>query len=238
VLVKTYFAQKIKKSINQIAVVSIMPCVAKKFESRRKGENKSGNWDVDFVLTTREFIKMLKKAKINLPDLEETDFDSPLGEASGAGAIYGASGGVIESALRTVAYFAGEKKQPKIDYQELRGMEGIKQAKVRLAGYDLNIAIVTGLRNARKLIMEIKKGQQYDYIEVMACPGGCVGGGGQPKPASLKTINERRKALYQIDTQSKVRTAHENPVLQQVYQEFLGKVGSEKAKRYLHTNYQ
>jgi len=245
VLINTYFAEKLKLDYKKIIVVSIMPCVAKKFESRREGEDKSGYWDVDWVLTTREFIKMVKEAKIDLRNIEPAEFDAPLGQASGAGAIYGASGGVMESAIRTFAdIFHGEKIE-KIDYEEFRGMEGIKKATLNIGskgapfggGQDLRVAVATGLANAEKIIDEIRNGQKYDYVEVMACPGGCVGGGGQPKPQTLAVINKRREALYKIDKNLPIRKAHENPIVQQVYKEFLGCAGSELAQKYLHTNY-
>ncbi len=237
VLINTYFAQKLKLDYKKIIVVSIMPCIAKKFESRREGEDKSGYWDVDWVLTTREFIKMVKEANIDLKNIEPSKFDSPLGEASGAGAIYGAAGGVMESAIRTFADIFHNEKIDKIDYQEFRGMEGIKKATINIGGKDIKIAVATGLANAEKIIAEIKHGEVYHYIEVMACPGGCVGGGGQPKPQTLEIINKRREALYEIDKKLSIRKAHENPVLQQVYKEFLGCPGSELAQKYLHTNY-
>ncbi|MCL5407387.1 MAG: [FeFe] hydrogenase, group A [Patescibacteria group bacterium] len=261
VLIKTYFAQKQNIDPAKISVVSIMPCVAKKFESRREGENKSGQFDVDWVLTTREFIKMIKGEQIDLPNLEAAEFDTPLGEASGAGAIYGASGGVMESAVRTFAdifrnvkiekidYISTEiPRQAKLDYQEFRGMEGIKKATLNIDGKEIKIAVATGLANAEKIIEEIKNGETYHYVEVMACPGGCVGGGGQSKPQNKEImatrgnlqkqiINKRREALYKIDAGKSIRKAHENPILKQVYQEFLGCAGSELAQKYLHTNY-
>lgn len=237
VIIKTWFAKKQNIDPAKISVVSIMPCVAKKFESRREGEDKSGQFDVDWVLTTREFIKMLKEANIDLKSIESQKFDSPLGEASGAGAIYGAAGGVMESAVRTFADIFHNEKVDKIDYQEFRGMEGIKKATLNIGGKEIKIAVATGLANAEKIIEEIRKGEKYDYIEVMACPGGCVGGGGQPKPATMEIINKRREALYEIDKNLPVRKAHENPIVQQVYKEFLGCPGSELAQKYLHTNY-
>lgn len=237
VLINTYFAKKLKVDFEKIIVVSIMPCIAKKFESRREGEDKSGYWDVDWVLTTREFIKMVKAANIDLKKIKPAKFDSPLGQASGAGAIYGAAGGVMESAIRTFADIFHGQKLNRLDYQEFRGMAGIKKATLNIGGKEIKIAIATGLVNAEKIIDEIKKGEKYHYIEVMACPGGCVGGGGQPKPASLEIINKRREALYKIDANLPIRKAHENPVLRQVYKEFLGCAGSELAQKYLHTNY-
>lgn len=237
VLIKTYFAKKQNLDPAKICVVSIMPCVAKKFESRREGESKSGQFDVDWVLTTREFIKMVKTANLDLPNLTPEKFDAPLGEASGAGAIYGASGGVMESAIRTFADIFHNIKVEKIDYQEFRGMKGIKKATLNVDGKEIKIAVATGLANAEKIIEEIKKGEVYHYVEVMACPGGCVGGGGQPKPQKQEIINQRREALYEIDNSKLIRKAHENPVLKQVYQDFLGCAGSELAQKYLHTSY-
>jgi len=236
VLVNTYFAKIQNLDPAKVSVVSIMPCIAKKFESRREGEDKSGAWDVDWVLTTREFIKMIKEAKIDLANITPQNFDAPLGEASGAGAIYGATGGVMESAVRTFAYLSGDHID-KIDWQEFRGIEGIKKATLKIGGKDLKIAIAAGLKNAEKIITEMKNGETYHYIEVMACPGGCVGGGGQPKPQNMDIINKRREALYKIDAGKQIRTAHENPIVKQVYKEFLGCAGSKLAQKYLHTIY-
>lgn len=241
VLIKTYFAKKENIDPKNIIVVSIMPCVAKKYETRRSGEDKSGQFDVDYSLTTREFIKFLKSKNIDLKNIQSQQFDSPLGEASGAGAIYGATGGVMESAVRTFAHISnpkGDEKIDKIDWQEFRGMDGIKKATVNVGGKDIKIAVCAGLKNAEKIIEEIEKDKvEYDYIEVMACPGGCVGGGGQPKPQKIDIINKRREALYKIDAEKPVRTAHDNPIVKQVYDEFLGCPGGELAKKYLHTDY-
>lgn len=252
VVIKTYFAKKKNIDPKDVVVVSIMPCVAKKFESRREGEDKhrqfvagsfaiaqdeSPSWDVDSVLTTREFIKMVKSAHIDLKNIQAEKFDSPLGEASGAGAIYGASGGVMESAIRTFADIFHGEKVDKIDYQEFRGMEGIKKATLNIGGKEIKIAIATGLANAEKIIAEINRGEIYHYVEVMACPGGCVGGGGQPKPQNVEIIDKRREALYNIDQKKSIRKAHENPIIKQVYEEFLSCAGSAEAKKYLHTIY-
>lgn len=247
VVTKTYFAQKFKIDPKNIVVVSIMPCVAKKFESRRSGEDKSGSWDVDFVLTTREFIKMVKTAEIDLPNLTEEKFDAPLGEATGAGAIYGATGGVMESAVRTLIDIMEPDKTGnpersrlqarRIEWQELRGMEGVRKATVSIAGKEIKIAITTGLKNAEKIIAEMNAGEKYDYIEVMACPGGCVGGGGQPKPQKIDIINKRREALYKIDAEKPIRKAHENPIVKEIYKELFKCPGGEVAKKYLHTDY-
>jgi iron-only hydrogenase group A len=236
VITKTYFAKQKNLDSKNIVVVSIMPCVAKKYESRRAGEDKSGQFDVDYVLTTREFIKMVKQEKIDLANIEPKKFDENFGEASGSAAIYGASGGVMEAAVRTLADIMGEKID-KIDWQEFRGMEGIKKARVNIKGREVKIAITSGLKNAEKIIEEIEKGEKYDYIEVMACPGGCVGGGGQPKPATKEIINKRREALYEIDKNKPFRKAHENPVLQKIYKEFIGCPGDKTAKKYFHTEY-
>lgn len=237
VLIKTYFAQKRNIDPKDIVVVSIMPCIAKKFESRREGEDKSGSWDVDWVLTTREFIKMTKAAKIDLKNIDGEKFDSPLGEATGAGAIYGATGGVMESAVRTFSEIFHNEKVDKIDYAEFRGMGGIKKATLNIGGKEIKIAVAAGLANAEKIIAEINRGEVYHYVEVMACPGGCVGGGGQPKPQNIGTINKRREALYKIDQAKTARKAHESPIVKRVYEEFFGCGGSAEAKKYLHTIY-
>ena len=236
VLIKTYFAKIQNIDPANISVVSIMPCIAKKFESRRKGEDGSGSWDVDWVLTTREFIKMVKEEKIDFPNIQPIKFDSILGEASGAGAIYGASGGVMESALRTAAYVAG-KPLEKLDIEEVRGMDDVKRVSFKIGEQVVKIAVASTLAKAEEIITEIKNGAHYDYVEVMACPGGCIGGGGQPKSTSHEIIEARRKALYEIDKEKIVRTAHENPIVLQIYKEFLGCPGSEIAKKYLHTEY-
>ena len=247
VVIKTYFAKKQNIDPGNIVVVSIMPCIAKKFESRRSGEDKSGNFDVDWVLTTREFIKMVKAEKIDLPNLEGEKFDSPLGEATGAGAIYGASGGVMESAVRTLASLYNENLD-KIEYEEFRGMDGIKKATLNIGGKEIKIAVTAGLKNAEKIIEEMNAGEKYDYIEVMACPGGCVGGGGQPKSQTTEImasrgnlheqiIDARRKALYEIDKEKPIRKAHENPVVLEVYKELFICPGGPDAKKYLHTDY-
>lgn len=234
VLIKTHFAKKYLPAGRQVSVVSIMPCIAKKFESRREGEDKSGAFDVDWVLTTREFIKMVKEANIDLAKIEPKPLDDMMGDYSGAAAIYGATGGVMESALRTFAFAMGESK---IDFEECRGADEIKRFKVKVKDKELKIAIASTLKNAEIIMNEIKNGEKYDYVEVMACPGGCVGGGGQPKPASMDTINKRREALYEIDKAKPVRTAHDSAIVKQVYQEFLHCAGSPEAKKYLHTIY-
>lgn len=238
VLIKTYFAQKKNLDPKNISVVSIMPCVAKKFESRRDGEDKSGQFDVDWVLTTREFIKMVKAAQIDLTKIESVNLDDMMGDYSGAGAIYGATGGVMESALRTAAHILGNSPAgEQIDFKECRGADEIKRFEVKIGDHKLKIAVASTLKNAEIIMNEIKDGEKYDYVEVMACPGGCVGGGGQPKPAKPETIEARRKALYDIDASKEVRTAHDNPIVKQVYKEFLGCAGSPEAKKYLHTIY-
>lgn len=234
VLIKTYFAKKQNLDPKNISVVSIMPCVAKKFESRREGEDKSGTWDVDWVLTTREFIKMVKEADIDLVKIKPTPLDNLMGDYSGAGAIYGATGGVMESALRTAAHIMGEER---IDFEECRGEDEIKRFNIKLGDKTLKIAVTSTLKNAEIIMNEIKNGTKYDYVEVMACPGGCVGGGGQPKPTKKENIEARRKALYEIDKAKPVRTAHDNPIVKEVYKEFLHCAGSPEAKKYLHTIY-
>jgi len=234
VLIKTYFAKLKNIDSKNISVVSIMPCIAKKFEARREGEDKSGSFDVDWVLTTREFIKMVKAKNIDLAKIEKQSLDDLMGDYSGAAAIYGATGGVMESALRTFAHASGESQ---IDFEECRGADEIKRFKVKIGDKELRIAITSTLKNAEIIMNEIKEGVKYDYVEVMACPGGCVGGGGQPKPASMDIIDKRRQALYEIDKNKPIRTAHDNPIVQKVYKEFLHCAGSPEAKKYLHTIY-
>ncbi len=217
-VIKTYWAHKMKISPNKIEVVSIMPCTAKKFEAKRREMYLKGHAPVDNVLTTREFAFMMKKNGINFGKLKNSKSDNPLGEHSGAGAIYGGSGGVMESALRTASFLAtntkcsGGKKNTKIakgriEFKTVRGMDDVKEAEVKIANKKLRVAVVNGIGNIKKVLEKMDK---YDYIEVMACPGGCIGGGGQPIPTTKEIIKKRMKALYRIDKNKKVRTAHEN----------------------------
>ena len=222
---------------DDVVTVAIMPCTAKKAEIERVQMTKEGH-DVDYVLTTRELIKLIKSVGLTFNDLPESDFDSPLGEATGAGAIFGATGGVMEAALRTVYEKATGKTLEKIDFETIRGMEGIKEATVDLGDRQVHIAVAHTLRNAETLMRDVEKGTSpYDFIEVMACPGGCVGGGGQPIGTTRAITRERINAIYDIDKNLPLRKSHDNPVIQKLYADHLGAPLSEEAHHLLHTTY-
>ncbi|MCD4693788.1 [FeFe] hydrogenase, group A [bacterium] len=236
-VIKTYWARKMKINPKNIEVVSIMPCTAKKYEAKRKEMKVGGNYPVDNVLTTREFAWLMKKNKIKFGKLKNEKSDNPLGEYTGAGAIYGGSGGVMESALRTAHYMAcGNKKsgvcRSKIDFKEVRGMDGVKEAVVKVAGSPLRVAVVNGIGNIEPIIENLSN---YDYIEVMACPGGCIGGGGQPIPTTKEIREKRIQALYKIDKGKKIRKAHENKGVLEVLDWLEEKKGLEH--KVLHTYY-
>jgi iron-only hydrogenase group A len=235
-VIKTYWAQKAKLDPKNIVVVSIMPCIAKKYEVRRPEVKIDGLAPVDYVITTREFASMLRKRKINLKNLKSQRPDSPLGVHSGAGAIYGASGGVLESALRTAIWMLTKKRSSKIEFKQVRGQAGIKTAEFKLRGRKVKVAAVNGIGNAKKVIAELKQMPKcYAAVEVMACLGGCIGGGGQPLPSDAKIRQARADALYSIDKKKKIRTAHENPVLQKVYRDYL--TNDEIIHHVCHTSY-
>ena len=242
-LVKTYFAQKEGIDPSKIYMVSVMPCIAKKFERQREGMKVHGLYDVDNVITTRELARMIKQANIEFIELEDSKFDDPMGEATGAAAIFGTTGGVMEAALRTAQDILTCQDLPKIDFEAVRGGDGIKRATVNIAGNDIKVVAASGLANAQKIMEEIKSGKaDYQFVEIMACPGGCVMGGGQPiKSSKIRREVDVRKlradALYSIDEKSTIRKSHENPVLKKVYEEFLGKPGGHKAHELLHTHY-
>ena len=237
-IAKTYYPQKAGIDVHDIVTVSIMPCTAKKFEAARPEMGRDGMRDVDVVLTTRELIKLIKYVGLQFTNLPEGEFDSPLGFGTGAGAIFGASGGVMEAALRTAYEKVTGKTLEKLDFTDIRGFEGIKETTVSLNGKDIHIAVAHTLKNARILMEQIKKGTcQYDFIEIMACPGGCIGGGGQPKGTTNAVRKERMKALYQIDKNLPIRKSHENPDIITLYKDFLGEPLSEKAHELLHTSY-
>ena len=243
-LLKTYYAKKEGINPEKIYVVSIMPCVAKKFERQRPEMKNNGLCDVDNVITTRELSRMIKQANIEFENLEENKFDNPMGEATGAGAIFGTTGGVMEAALRTAQDTLTGKDLEKIDFEQVRGGDGIKKATVNIAGKDINVVAASGLANAKKILEEIKEGKaDYQFVEIMACPGGCVMGGGQPiKSSKIRSEVDVRKlradALYSIDEKSTIRKSHENPVVKKIYEEYLEKPGSYRAEKLLHTKYQ
>ena len=242
-MVKSYYAEKNDIDPKDIFVVSVMPCTAKKFERTRDGEAGAGYDDVDAVLTTREFARMIKQANIDFVNLPDEDFDNLLGESSGAGVIFGATGGVMEAAIRTVADILAGEDLNEIDYTDVRGIKGIKEATVNIVGKELHVAVASGTGNAEKLLNAIKAGEKhYDFIEIMACPGGCVNGGGQPiVPAEVKSVLdprvERAKGLYGEDTDKPIRKSHKNSEINKLYEEYLEKPGSHKAHELLHTFY-
>lgn len=242
-VLKSYYAQKNNIDPEKIVVVSVMPCVAKKFESDREEMAVGGLRDVDIVISTRELAKMIKQSGIKYELLPDEKFDAPFEEATGAGVIFGATGGVMEAALRTVAEILEGKSLDKIEYEEVRGTKGIKEATLNIAGKDIRIAVAHGLGNARELLESIRSGKkQYEFVEIMACPGGCVTGGGQPI-CSAKTYmdvdvkKERARALYAEDEESTLRKSHENPDIKLLYSEFFEKPGSHKSHELLHTHY-
>jgi len=238
-IAKTYFADKIGVNRKDMVVVSIMPCLAKKYECQRDEFSVDGNPDVDFSISTRELASFIKQANIDIKNLHDEEFDSPLGESTGAGVIFGNTGGVIEAACRTAYELYTGKKLERIEFTELRGMEGVRSATLDFDGLPLNIGIAHGLGNARKLLNDVRSGKsQFHAIEVMACPGGCIGGGGQPlHHGNSEIIKARAAAIYTEDRKKPLRKSHENPFIIKLYNEFLGKPGSEKAHHLLHTHY-
>lgn len=242
-IVKSYYAEKHGIDPKSIFMVSVMPCVAKKFEAGRPEMECGGLRDVDAVISTRELADMIKEAGIMFSKLPDEDFDQPFEKASGAGVIFGATGGVMEAALRTAADTLGGKSVEEIEYHGVRGVEGIKEATVNMGGMDVKVAVAHGLGNARKLLESIRDGKaDYHFIEIMACPGGCVNGGGQPIVSSKDKMDkdvrvERAKAIYSEDRASGIRKSHENPDMVTLYNEYLEKPGSHRAHELLHTTY-
>lgn len=242
-VIKSYFAQKENIDPSKIVVVSVMPCVAKKFESKREEMKVNELADVDIVITTRELARMIKQANIDFVNLQDEEFDNPMGSASGAAVIFGTTGGVMEAALRTAQDILTGKSVKKIEFTAVRGEEGIKEATIEIKGIKLNVAVAHGLGNASKILDSMKKGEcKYHFIEIMACPGGCIMGGGQPirtakEKATMDIMKLRAKALYDADKDLKVRKSHENPFIKKLYEEFLEKPGSHKSHELLHTNY-
>ncbi len=238
-IAKTYFAQKLGIERENLVVVSIMPCVAKKYECGRDEFKVNKNPDVDYAITTRELAALIKISNINFRTLPNEEFDNPLGESTGAGVIFGTTGGVIEAAVRTAYELFTKKDLPRLDFDELRGMEGIRKATIDFGGIAINIGIAHGLGNARKLLEEIQAGKsEFHAIEIMSCPGGCIGGGGQPyHHGNADVIKKRQKAIYQEDSKKVIRKSHKNPYIIKLYEEFLGKPMSDKAHHLLHTKY-
>lgn len=236
---KTYYAQKIGVKPEDMVVVSVMPCVAKKYEAARPEHCSSGARDVDYVLTTRELSKMFKEAGIDLRYINDEDFDDPLGQSTGAADIFGATGGVLEAALRTAYEKVTGKELEDVNFNDVRGLKDVREATIDLDGTQLNVAVTSGLGNARTLLNKIRKGEsKYHVIEIMACPGGCINGGGQPySEERAEVIQKRTQALYSIDEGKTIRKSHENPSIKKLYDEFLGEPGGHKAHELLHTKY-
>ncbi len=237
-VIKEYYAKKIGVDRKKIVVVSIMPCTAKKFEIERPELKVDNLPAIDYVLTTRELACLLKKRNLELGKLPERDFDDPVGESTGAAAIYGASGGVMGSALRTANYLVTGKNQRTVDIKAVRaGLQGIKKTEVKVGPHKLKIAVVNGLGNAGVVLEELKRNPDaYHYIEVMTCPGGCIAGGGQPIPVNDEIRKKRAAAVYTIDKKKKIRFAHDNPSMQKIYKEFFNKKKG-LAHKLLHTHY-
>lgn len=242
-LIKTWYAQKEGIDPKNIVSVSVMPCTAKKFEIQRDDQSAAGLPDLDYSLTTRELARMIKLAKLSFERLPEEKFDPAMGESTGAAVIFGATGGVLEAALRTAADTLTGKDNESIDYKEIRGTAGIKEAVYNVAGIEVKVAVVSGLENANEILKKVQSGEaNYHIIEVMCCPGGCVNGGGQPiQSATVRSFTDikalRASALYNQDKAMPLRKSHQNPLVKKCYEEFLEKPGSHKAHEILHTSY-
>ena len=249
-LAKTYYPEKRGLDPANIVSISIMPCTAKKFEADRPEMRSSGYKDVDYVLTTRELAVMIKQAGLHFDTLEETNFDTLMGDSTGAAVIFGATGGVMEAAIRTAYELVTGREVPfeNLDIHPVRGMEGVKEASLTiegtvpawsfLEGATLNVAIAHGLVNAKRVMEKVAAGEaNYHFIEIMACPGGCVGGGGQPIPTNMEIRMKRSKAIYREDTGMKLRKSHENPEVAAIYKDFLGQPLGHLSHDLLHTHY-
>lgn len=236
-VIKTYFAQKEQIDPKEICSVSVMPCTAKKFECKRSEFHDSGYQDVDISITVEELAKMIRTAGINFEDLEDQEFDTPFGLGSGAGQIFGSTGGVMEAALRTVYEILTGETLEHLEFEQVRGLEGIREASLTINGQEIKVAIIHGLKNVEQILEQIKNNESpYHFIEVMACEGGCIGGGGNA-PKTMKKVKERQRAIYKEDCKLPIRKSHENPYVQQLYKEFLGEPLGEKSHQLLHTQY-
>ena len=242
-MIKSYYAERAGIDPKNIAVVSVMPCTAKKFEAKRPELSNAGLQDVDVVITTRELARMIKEAGIDFVNLPDEDFDPLMGESTGAGVIFGATGGVMEAALRTAYELVTGKELEQVDFNTVRGVEGVKEASIQVGDITVNVAVAHGTANAAKLLDSIRRGEkQYHFIEIMGCPGGCVTGGGQPIVSAPKRMEcdpreIRAAALYREDAGKPLRKSHQNPEIQALYDEFLGRPNSHKAHQLLHTTY-
>lgn len=242
-IAKSYYAEKTGIKPEDIVSVSIMPCTAKKFEIQRPDQAANGVPDMDYALTTRELGRMIRKVGIKFHDLPNEDFDAPLGLSTGAGVIFGATGGVMEAALRTAVETLTGEELKELDFTAVRGMDGIKEASYSVAGMEVRVAVASGLNNARNLLNKVKSGEaNYHFIEIMGCPGGCINGGGQPQQPgyirnSVDIRSLRAKVLYDSDQNKSIRKSHENPAIKELYDTYLGKPGSSRAHHLLHTSY-
>jgi len=249
---KTYYAQQLNLDPRDMVVVSIMPCTAKKFEAKRPEMDSAFEFwkdkmnlkesdhfqDVDFVLTTREAARMIKEAGIDFINLSDENFDEPLGVSTGAAVIFGATGGVMEAALRTAYEVLTGQTLESLDFEAVRGLQGIKTAEIEIAGMKVKVAIANSLSNARVLLEEIQEGKSpYAFIEIMTCPGGCIGGGGQPIPTDAAVRQKRMEAIYREDKNKTLRKSHQNPAVQALYKDFLGAPLGEISHHLLHTHY-
>ncbi len=238
-LSKTYYAEKAQIHPSKIFTVSIMPCTAKKFEAQRSEMNTYGAIDVDAVLTTRELARMIKMSGVNFKSISEEQFDDPFGITTGAAVIFGSTGGVMEAALRTVYEVVTGEGLEALDFYEVRGLDGIKATEVKMGDMTVKVAVAHSLSNAKKLMEEVRAGvSEYTFIEVMACPGGCIGGGGQPISTDPDIREKRMRGIYNIDRHKVLRKSHENPAIVKLYESYLGKPNSHKAHELLHTHYE
>ena len=241
-VIKSYYAEKSGIDKKDIYSVAIMPCTSKKFEASREEHSSSGAQDIDASLTTRELARMIQQAGINFNELPDEEFDQPFGMATGAGVIFGTTGGVMEAALRTVYEVLEKKPLEDLNITAVRGLDGVKEATIKVAGKDVHVAIAHGTKNARIILEKVKAGEKYDFIEIMACPGGCIHGGGQPivdsrTKATVDVKALRAKALYTEDEASTLRKSHDNPYIKKLYEEYFGEPCSHKAHELLHTTY-
>lgn len=242
-VLKSYYAEKAGIDPAKVFVVSVMPCTAKKYEAERPELSFNGLQDIDEVITTRELAEMIKEVGVDFVNLPDEAFDDPMGEATGAGVIFGVTGGVMEAALRSVPFLLTGKDEGDVDIKVVRGVEAVKEAEVEVAGVKIKAAVIHGLGNARKVLDKVRKGESdYQFIEIMACPGGCVNGGGQPiQPASVRNVTdlraERAKALYSEDQGLTYRRSHHNPRVLKMYEEYFEKPGGHRSHELLHTHY-
>jgi NADH-quinone oxidoreductase subunit G/NADP-reducing hydrogenase subunit HndD len=238
-VIKSYLVEKEGYKPEDVFVVSVMPCTAKKYEARRPEMSQNGIQDVDAVLTNREFARLLNHYGINFELLPEESFDSVLGSTTGSGDIFAASGGVMESALRTAYHLVTGKDLAELEFSEVRGIAGVKEAAVDLGGTRLKVAVVNTLANARRLAEKIRHGEaDYHFVEIMACPGGCAGGGGQIYGLERERIRQRIQSIYELDRTRPIRQSYKNPQIQTLYREYLEKPGSHRAHELLHTRYE